>query len=60
LKKKKWKILKLINESEQLMWLYSIYELKEMIKQNCIVNGHGQKYWKQQLKQRLKLLNERK
>jgi len=42
------------------MWLYSIYELKEMIKQNCIVNGHGQKYWKQQLKQRLKLLNERK
>ncbi len=36
------------------MWLYSIYELKKMIKLNCIVNGHGQKYWKKQLKKQEK------
>ena len=41
------------------MWLYSIYELKRMIKQGGIVNGHGQKYWKKQLKHRLKLLKEK-
>ena len=40
------------------MWLYSIEELKKMIKKNCIVNGHDTKYWKRQLKIQLKLLNE--
>ena len=38
------------------MWLYSICELKQYIKQKCIVNGHDTKYWKEHLKYRLKLL----
>lgn len=38
------------------MWLYSIYDLEQMIKLNCIVNGHNTKYWKDHLKYRLKLL----
>ena len=42
------------------MWLYSISELKEMIKLKCNVNGHGTKYWKEHLKYRLKLLRGKK
>ena len=42
------------------MWLYSIYDLEQMIKQKCIVNGHGTKYWKIQLKYRLKLMEGKK
>ena len=42
------------------MWVYSIGELKQMIKQKCIINGHGTKYWKKHLKYRIKLLKEGK
>ena len=42
------------------MWLYTIEEIKEMIKQGCIVNGHNTKYWKEHLKYRKKLLKGKK
>ena len=38
------------------MWLHTIDDIKKMIKLKCVVNGHGTKYWKQHLKQRLKLM----
>jgi len=40
--------------------MYTVEEIKEMIKQGGIVNGHNTKYWKKQLKHRLKLLKGKK